>query len=96
MMVALAMHCELHIMDNPEIGDRTANWFWGMIRSLGLSPYDDNHFNYQDVENVVDRFLNRDYEPTGKGGLFTVTSRPEDLRSVEIWYQMCWYLDQLD
>lgn len=96
MMVALAIHCEQHIMDNPDIGDRTANWFWGMIRSLGLSPYDDNHFNYKLVEGIVDRFLDRRYDANGRGGLFTVTSRCEDLRSVEIWYQMCWYLDQLD
>lgn len=95
MMVALTVHCEDHIMSDPEIGDRTGIWFWGMIDNLGLSPYDDLNFNEHLVENIVFRFLNRRYAPNGEGGLFTVRNCSKDLRVVEIWYQMCWYLDQL-
>lgn len=28
MMIALAIRCEVSIMDNPKVGDRTAQWFW--------------------------------------------------------------------
>ena len=37
MMIALAIRCEENIMDDPNIGDRTAQWFWGMVVNLGLA-----------------------------------------------------------
>ena len=36
MMVALAVRCEEHIMNNDDEGDRTGLWFWKMIDNLGL------------------------------------------------------------
>lgn len=92
MMVALAIRCE-EIMDDPCLGDRTAQWFWGMIVNLGLGAMTDTRYDQQVVNEAVDRFLKRDYEPNGKGGLFTVRHCEYDLRTVEIWKQMCWYLD---
>ena len=47
------------------------------------------------VEDVIERFLDREYGPDGKGGLFTVRHCEYDLRDVEIWYQLCWYLDSI-
>ena len=94
MILALAIRCEETIMDDPSFGDRTGQWFWGMITNLGLGAmYDDPMYDYEFVDYVIDRFLDRDYEPNGEGGLFTVRNCDCDLRDVEIWYQMCWYLD---
>ena len=95
MLVALAIRCEEHIMDDPDIGDRMGQWFWNMIANLKLSSMDDEHFNKTYTENIITKFLNREYERNGKGGLFTVRHCKHDLRSVEIWYQMCWYLDSI-
>lgn len=92
MMVALAIECEVNIMDDPNIGDRTGQWFWGMIVNLGLGSMTDYKFDDIYVDGVIRRFLNREYEPNGKGGLFTVRNCTYDLRTVEIWNQMCWYL----
>ena len=94
MMVALAIRCEETIMDNPAYGDRTAQWFWGMIRTLGLYSMTDDRFDQEYVDMVIDRFLNRDYEPNGEGGLFKINNCKYDLRKIEIWYQLCWYLDR--
>lgn len=93
MMIALAIRCEEHIMEDADIGDRTGQWFWNMITSLGLGSMTDFRFDLDYVEEVVDRFLNRDYERNGKGSLFTIEHTNRDMRSVEIWYQMCMYLD---
>lgn len=93
MMVALAIRCEENIMDDPIIGDRTAQWFWGMVVNLGLGSMVDERYDEQYVTDCLTRFLNREYEPNGKGGLFTVRHCKRDLRNVEIWYQLCWYLD---
>ena len=35
MMIALAIRCEEQFMDNALLGNRTAQWFWGMITNLG-------------------------------------------------------------
>ena len=96
MMIALAIYCEEHIMDNTEIGDRTGQWFWGMIANLGLNGMSDEHFDRQFVEDSITRFLDRQYEPNGKGGLFTIRNCKRDLTKVEIFHQLCWYLNSID
>lgn len=95
MMVALSMRCEESIMDDPSVGDRTAQWFWKMIVNLGLGGMTDARFNANYVDDIIIRFLNRDYEPNGKGGLFVVKRCEYDMRDVEIWYQLCYYLDSI-
>lgn len=95
MMVALAIRCEETIMDDPDVGDRTTEWFWSMITNLGLGFMTDSKYDRQYVDFTVARFLDRAYEPDGKGGLFTIRNCDRDLRTVEIWYQLCWYLDSI-
>ena len=94
MMVALAQRCE-SVMDDPKIGDRTGQWFWGMINNLGLGGMNDNRYDEQYVDDVINTFLDREYKSNGKGGLFTIRNCEYDLREVEIWYQLCWYLDTI-
>lgn len=95
MMIALSIRCEENIMDDPTIGDRTGQWFWGMIVNLGLGSMTDDRFDSYFVDETIDRFLDRQYEPNGKGGLFTINHCDRDLRDVEIWYQLCYYLDTM-
>lgn len=94
MMIALAIRCEEHIMDNPDIGDRTGQWFWNMVVSLGLGPMTDPRFDEEKADQIMEIFLNRKYSRNGKGGLFTVSDRHVDMRSIEIWYQMFRYLEE--
>ena len=96
MMIALAIRCENDIMDNPNMGDRTSQWFWGMITNLGLGSMTDRNFDIRYVDEIIERFLDRKYEPDGKGGLFRIRHFNRDLRKVEIWYQLCWYLDSIN
>lgn len=95
MMVALAIKCEENIMDDPVIGDRTGQWFWGMIGNLGLGAMDDIRFDKALVDDILHKFLNRKYEADGRGGLFRIKHCDRDLRKVEIWCQLCWFLDSL-
>lgn len=94
MMMALAIRCEEHLMDNPDIGDRTGQWFWGMIASLGIGSMDDRHFDRGYTDIVLERFLERGYERNGRGGLFTVNNG-RNMRTTEIWYQMQYHLTDL-
>lgn len=93
MMVSLAFKVEESIMDDPNYGDRTGQWFWNMIVNLELGNMFDSQFDLRYTKEVIKRLLNRTYKSDGKGGLFTVSNPKYDMRSVEIWYQMMWYFD---
>lgn len=95
MMIALSIHCEEDIMDDPDVGDRTGEWFWQMIENLGLDDMDDAHYSPKRVDDILERFTNQEYERDGRGGLFYIPNTYRDMRNAEIWYQMCWYLDDI-
>lgn len=95
MMVALAIRCEDTIMDDPHVGNRTSQWFWSMVTNLGLGSMTDDQFDKRYTDSVMKNFLNRNYESNGRGGLFTIRNACRDLRDVDIWCQLCWYLDSL-
>lgn len=95
MMLALAIRCEENIMDDPSMGDRTSQWFWNMITNMGLGGMYDTNFDEQLVTDVVDRFLRREYEPDGRGGLFRVKDWDRDMRTAEIWHQLMAYINSM-
>lgn len=96
MMLALAIRCEDTIMSNHEYGDRTRQWLWGMILNLGIGRMTDDVFDKRRVETCVYRFMEHDYDYDGKGGLFLVRNPDRDMRDLDIWTQMCWYLDNFE
>ena len=93
MMVALALRCEEWIMDDPKMGDRTSQWFWNMIVNLGLGSMVDEYYDEKLVTDILDLFMHREYEPDGRGGLFTVKYLDRDMRDMEIYAQLCAYID---
>jgi hypothetical protein len=99
MMTALALRCEEDVMADPDAGNRTAEWFNGMLESMGLSDMTDGRFDEHTASDAVDRLLSHRYSPDGKGGLFWIpqetTGERRDMRKYEIWYQMMWYLDNI-
>ena len=96
MLVALSDRCENDIMQTFDDGYRPDRWFFVMLRSLGLSKMDDDHFVKSKAEEIIDTFLDRQYKPNGEGGLFILSEPKRDLRDVEIWYQLMWYLQELE
>ncbi len=95
MMIALAIRCEETIMNNPDDDYGPDKWFWLMLENLGLESMNDYTYDENYAGMIVHRFLSREYERNGEGGLFVVKNKPNvDLRDVEIWCQMCWYLDE--
>ena len=80
-------------MDNPDTGNRMGQWFWDMIENLGLESMDNSQFNAAYTDDVIFRFMERKYKRNGEGGLFTINHCKYDMRNVEIWYQLNWYLN---
>lgn len=97
MLIGLAARMENQFMTNYDEGDRTGQWFWMMLTNLGLNRLDDDNFDEETADYFTYRFLDRDYEPNGEGGGLFVVERPfQDLRDVDIWTQMNWYLGEMD
>lgn len=96
MMVALSNRCETEIMTLPNGEDRTGYWFWCMLVSLDLYKMTDMYFNKDRANDILTTFLERKYAPNGKGGLFTIKHPNRDLTQIEIWYQLMWFLNELD
>lgn len=94
-MVDLSLRIERNIMASMEFGDRTSYWFWCMVDSLGLNGMIDGEYDPEFVDIVLERFMDREYEPNGKGSLFYIPTTTKDLRKIEIWYQACEYLNAL-
>lgn len=95
MMVALSLRCEETIMDDPKFGNRTSQWFWRMVANLGFGYMNDKRFDKKEADAIVNRFLDRRFSPNGNGGLFTIRDCEYDLRDVEIWTTMLWWLDSI-
>lgn len=93
MMVALSVRCEECIMGDDAYGDRTGYWFYSMVDNLGLSNMTDANYNMDRVTDILNRFLYRQYDENGSGGLFILSNPNVDARSMEIWMQLNWYLN---
>lgn len=93
MMLALAIRCEEEIMEDPRYGNRVKQWFWSMLKNMGLNMMTDDNFDKKYVERAVEILLSRTYQPNGKGGLFYIPGCKDDLREFEIWTQLCWFLN---
>ena len=96
MLIALAIRCDENIMDAPTKGNRIEQWFWMMIVNLDLGGMYGDLFDEEYVDFVIRKFLDRKYEPDGRGGLFRIRNCKYDLREVGIWRQLCWYLDTIE
>lgn len=95
MMAALALKCEEEIMSDSAYGNRISKWFMTMIDNLKLCGMVNSRFDPEYVYSRVSIMLNREYEANGDGGLFRIDNCRTDLRTVDIWYQMCWYLNTI-
>jgi hypothetical protein len=72
-------------------------WFGIFLDNLGLQHYNDDDWkpNHRRIISAKLVSLNeRTYERTGSGGLFPVYQTNLDQRTVEIWYQMCAYIQE--
>lgn len=96
MMTALSLRCEENIMDDPRFGNRTGEWFFMMLRNLEVTGMTEEYFDKEYVISQVNCFLDRKYKPDGTGNIIKIKNCSEDLRTVEIWMQLLWFLDSID
>ena len=69
--------------------------FWDCLDNLGILDYDILDPNERECALAcIDDFLDRKYRPNGAGGLFYIPKPAEDLRKVELWMQLSWYMTE--
>lgn len=93
-LVALALRMENDILHDDYYGDRTHRWFSIMVDNLGLAWADDDNFDEDEVDQIIDAFLRRGYDRFGHGCPFVVEHPETHMRNVELWYQMCWWVNE--
>lgn len=94
LLVSLSLKCDDIMAENHEEG--LGKWFWMMIDNLQLNSETDKNIDFKYVEHRLEVFMKRKYNPDGTGGgLFCIKNTAEDLRKVDLWYQLCWFLDDI-
>lgn len=63
-----------------------------MIRNLGLTRISSK--NRKKMEENVLRWMNRDFDYDGKGGIFPLRNPSCDQREIELWRQMTAYISE--
>lgn len=96
MLVSLAYRMEWDFLHDDEEGDRTWKWFWELLWNLGINDQDDLNYDEAYVNMRLNILVDRTYGSNGVGGPFPLRHPPGgcDLRNVEIWYQMNWYISE--
>lgn len=70
-------------------------WFWRFLENLDLIRFRDDHVgSFDEVHDILDRFVYRSYSYSGRGGLFPLDHAQRDQRNVEIAYQFFEYREQ--
>lgn len=71
-------------------------WFWTLLENVGLDKFNDRFYKTdkqaEEVDEVLQRIIWRNYAEDGSGGLFPLKHPDEDQRKVEMWYQMSAYI----
>ena len=91
MLVALCIR-----MDKDVIGDDDnlylQEWFEKLLDNLGLCDFINNKISKDEVEQILQRWMDREYSRDGTGGLFPLLKPNFDQREAEIWVQMNSYI----
>ncbi len=95
MLISLSKRAEF-LLHGYEFASNFVDIFWEIICNLGLNKYDKKAFTSSktvfEVEEILDKWIERRYSFDGNGGLFPINGAEMDQKEVEIWYQMQKYL----
>jgi hypothetical protein len=70
-------------------------WFWIFIENLKLNEFTRiSSKDISEIEEILDRFIWRDFDAQGNGGLFPLITPQKNQRDTEVWYQFFEYIDE--
>ena len=93
--VLVALACRL---DEEYIGDpadpHPGMIFEEMLENLGLLRYDDRRYHEDEVEEILDIWIEREFKFDGRGSPFPVLDCRGDQRNVTMWSQAMKYVSE--
>ena len=95
-LVGLARVISEDVLGNDGNQEVTYFWFWKMIENLGLLKFTGGKRDRGRVCSIVEAWIGRNFEADGTGSPFPIKNpRPGvDQRWLEIWAQVCGYIDE--
>ena len=84
---------EVDIAGDETYGDRTNQWFWHMVMSLGLGGQWGSNFDKDEVDECLERFYTHQIDDKGFGTLFRF--KHDNYADKEIWWQVTHYLNSI-
>lgn len=97
LIISLAMRIDMDFMREVNEVDNSRVYFWIIIKNLGFLVYDDEHWGEDSIISIVNRLnivQDRKYDFDGNGGLFPLKNAKEDQRNVQIWNQLCQFVNE--
>jgi hypothetical protein len=78
-------------------GEDAPGWAWQLICNLELHKMPDplTRHKYRKVQEIMDGVIGRTYAPDGTGGFFPLAWPDDDQTTVELWYQMHSFVEEL-
>lgn len=94
MLTALAVRMDNEYTGIPGEPD-PSGIFMEMLNNLGLLDVPSRNFGkFDGTAEILDKWMNREYEPNGKGGIFPLDHITVDQRIQPIWNQMNSYVTE--
>lgn len=101
-LVALVERFDTEVMMTSEAKPRHKEWFWIMMKNIGLDAFTDASFMRKDSSadimcgSILEIVNSREYDKSGLGGFFPLKSPKTDQRKLELWKQMhAYFLENL-
>lgn len=78
-------------------GGSAPGWAWHLLDNLELRRMSDplSRAKQNRVRNILETAIRREYSPDGQGGFFPLAFAEEDQTTVELWYQMHAFIEEL-
>lgn len=92
MIVGLAIRAEETFGATNIFGSYASHLIGNMLYNMGLSSQTDDNYDPIVVDDILTSFVYRQYSRNGEGGLFVINDPSLDLRRMDIWKQLNWYL----
>ena len=93
-LVALADRFAEDVMGDDPDRDIFKKLFWQMLTNLGIMRFKGTRLDKGRICTIIEIWISRDFEPDGGGSPFPLKNPPADQRRVEIWNQICHYIDE--
>jgi hypothetical protein len=80
-----------------QTGEPAYDWFWTFVDNLRMTGFNDaSSVKESDIQDILNRLIWRTYDKNGRGGMFPLRSPSHDQTQLEIWYQFCEFLIELE